>query len=142
PTTNVEQLLSALRKSGPTLKLTVRDSRSGRDVDVNVELGTSAPAAPAEVDAKIAPSPGKLGAVTELAFHDSDFAVKVTEVEPNGPAARAGLKPGVLIIAANGKPVLHPNDLTDAVRNSNGSIKLTTVEPSSGKKTNLDVSLK
>jgi S1-C subfamily serine protease len=113
PTTGVEQLLSALRKSGPTLKLTVRDSRTQRDIDVNVKLdGTTAAAAPAEVEPPIKTSPGKLGALTELAFHDNDFAVKVTEVQPGSAAARAGLKPGVLVVAADGTPVLHPNDLT------------------------------
>jgi S1-C subfamily serine protease len=141
PTTGVEQLLSALRKSGPTLKLTVRDSRTGRDVDVDVNLGGGAKAAPAEVETPIKPSAGKLGAVTELAFHDSDFAVKVTEVEAGSAAARAGLRSGLLIIAADGKPVLHPNDLNDAVRNSSGALKLTVVEPSSGKKSDLNVSL-
>jgi S1-C subfamily serine protease len=142
PTTGVEQLLSALRKSGPTLKLTVRDSRTGRDVDVDVNLGGVAKSAPAEVEAPSKPSAGKLGAVTELAFHDSDFAVKVTEVEPGSAAARAGLRPGLLIIAADGKPVLHPNDLNDAVRNSSGALKLTLVDPSSGKKSDLNVTLR
>jgi S1-C subfamily serine protease len=142
PTTGVEQLLSALRKSGPTLKLTVRDSRTGRDVDVDVNLGTIAKSAPAEVETPIKPTAGKLGAITELAFHDSDFAVKVTEVEPGSAAARAGLRPGLLIVAADGKPVLHPNDLNDAVRNSSGALKLTVVEPSSGKKSDLNLSLR
>jgi S1-C subfamily serine protease len=141
PTTGVEQLLSALRKSGPTFKLTVRDSRTRRDVDVDVNLGTTA-ATPAEVEAPIKASPGKLGAVTELAFHDNDFAVKVTEVEPGSAAARAGLRPGSLIVAAGGKPVLHPNDLNDAVRTSNGALKLTIVDPSTGKKSDLNLSLR
>jgi S1-C subfamily serine protease len=142
PTTGVEQLLSALRKSGPTLKLTVRDSRTGRDVDVDVNLGGSAKPAPTEVEAPINRSAGKLGAITELAFHDSDFAVKVTEVEPGSAAARGGLRPGLLIVAADGKPVLHPNDLNDAVRNSSGALKLTVVEPSSGKKSDLSLNLR
>ncbi len=38
--------------------------------------------------------------------------------------------------------VLHTNDLNDAVRKSNGSIKLTVVEPSSGRKSDLNLSLK
>jgi S1-C subfamily serine protease len=142
PTTGVEQLLSALRKSGPKFTLTVRDSRTGRDVDVDVALAGTAAAPPAEVETPIKAAPGKLGALTELAFHDSDFAVKVTEVEPGSAAARAGLRPGVLIVAADGKPVLHPNDLNDAVRNSKGTVKLTVVDPSSGKKSDVNVSLK
>ncbi len=142
PTTGVEQLLTALRKSGPTLKLTVRDSRTGRDVDVDVNVGGTAKTAPADVATPIKPSTDKLGAVTELAFHDNDFAVKVTEVEPGSAAARAGLRAGVLIVAVNGKPVLHPNDLNDAIRQSNGTLKLTVVEPSNGRKSDLNFSVR
>ena len=144
PITGPEQLLGALRKSGPVFKLTVRDSRTGRDADVEVKLGgtkAAAPIAPVEVDSSLAVAPGKLGAITELAFHDDDFAVKVTEVEAGSAAARAGLRPGILIVAANGKPVLHPNDLNDIARKSGGTLKLTVADPNTGKKSNVDVNL-
>src|SRR5262249_14494739 len=58
PTTGVEQLLSALRKSGPTLKLTVRDSRTNRDVDIDVKLEGTAAATTSEVETPIKPAPG------------------------------------------------------------------------------------
>jgi serine protease Do len=143
PLTGPEQLLGALRKSGPVLKLTVRDTRTGRDTEVSVNLTGTAPTKPlpAGVDAPVNANPGSLGAVTELAFNDDDFAVKITEVEPNSAAARAGLRPGILVLAANGKPVLHPNDLNDAVRKSNGNLKLTVVDPANGRKGNVDVNL-
>ena len=96
---------------------------------------------PAGVEAPVNANPGSLGAVTELAFNDDDFAVKITEVEPNSAASRAGLRPGILVVSANGKPVLHPNDLNDAVRKSNGTLKLTVVDPASGKKANVDINL-
>jgi S1-C subfamily serine protease len=142
PLTGPEQLGTALRKSGPTLTLTVRDVRTGRDVPVRVELGGApavnplpdlAPAGPAE---KVG-----LGAVTELAFYDVELAVKVTEVTPGSPAARAGLEPGILILKANGNPVLHPNDLNEAVRTSTGKVKLSTVDPRSGRKAEVEISL-
>jgi serine protease Do len=144
PTTGPEQLRGALRKSGPTLTLTVRDSRTGKDTPVEVNLAGSKPATtvkPIQVETPLQTSNGKLGAVTELAFHDDDFAVKITEVEPGSAAAKAGLRPGIIVIAANGKPVLHPNDLNDAARKSTGILKLTVVEPTSGKKANVDVNL-
>ena len=143
PLTGPEQLLGALRKSGPVLKLMVRDTRTGRDTEVSVNLtGTaSTKPLPAGVDAPVNSNPGSLGAVTELAFNDDDFAVKITEVEPNSAASRAGLRPGLLIVAANGKPVLHPNDLNDAVRKSNGTLKLTVSDPTTSKKGNVDVNL-
>jgi S1-C subfamily serine protease len=143
PITGPEQLLGALRKSGQVLTLTVRDARTGRDTEVEVKLGGTKPVnpLPADVETPIAASPGKLGAVTELAFHDDDFAVKVTEIETGSPAARAGLRPGVMILAANGKPVLHPNELNDAARKSVGTFKLTVLDPTTGKKSNIDVNL-
>lgn len=140
--TGPEQLGNALRKSGPTLTLTIRDSRTGRDVPVEVALGGPKPAKPLPTEIPgVDPSKGKLGAITELAFYDAEAAVKITEVEPGSPAARAGLQPGLLILQANGKLVLHPNDLKDAVRASTGTLKLSVVDPRSGKKGTVEVVL-
>jgi len=142
PLTGPEQLGSALRKSGPTLTLTVRDSRSGRDVPVEVVIGGPADQTPLPVDVPaISPSTGTLGAVTELSFYDVEVALKVTEVEPGSPAARAGLQPGSLIVAANGKPVLHPSELNDLVRNSPGPLRLTVVDPRSNAKNKIQLNL-
>jgi S1-C subfamily serine protease len=142
PITGPEQLATALRKSGPTLSLTVRDSRSGRDVPIEIALGGAKPEKPLPTEVpEVGAGKGRLGAVTELAFYDVEAAVKVTEVEPGSPAARAGLQPGILILQANGKPILHPNDLNDAVRNSTGTLKLAVVDPRSGKKGTVEVSL-
>jgi S1-C subfamily serine protease len=140
--TGPEQLGNAIRKSGPTLTLTVRDSRTGRDVPVEVALGGPKPEKPlpAEVPAA-AGAKGKLGAVTELAFYDIEAAVRVTEVEPGSPAAKAGLQPGILILQANGKSVLHPDELNDAARKSTGTLKLTVVDPRTGKKGTVDVNM-
>jgi S1-C subfamily serine protease len=140
--TGSEQLGSALRKSGPTLTLTIRDSRTGRDVPVEVALGGPKPEnpLPAEVPG-VGSEKGRLGAVTELAFYDVEAAVKITEVESGSPAARAGLQPGILILQANEKPILHPNDLNDAVRNSSGTLKLIVVDPRSGKKATVEVNV-
>ncbi len=145
--TSPEQLAAALRKSGPTLTLTVRDVRTGRDTPVTVKLGGSEPDAPAP-----APTPpaapgggggggGRLGAVTELSFYDTEIAVKVTEVEAGSPAEKAGLRIGTLILDADGKLMLHPNDLIDAARASSGTLKLTIVDPRTNKKSRVDVDL-
>jgi len=144
PTTGPEQLVSALRKSGSTLTLTIRDSRTNKDVPVEVALGTGR-AEPQLPKTGNNPLPGvaggRLGAVTELAFHNDEFAVKITEVEPGSPAERAGLKAGLLVTQVNGKSVLHPNELNDAVRLAGGKVRLTLVEPSSGRSANVDISL-
>jgi S1-C subfamily serine protease len=140
--TSPDQLGAALRKSGSTLTLTVRDSRTGKDVPVEVVIG--GPTAPASFPADIPtanPASGALGAVTELSFYDVEVALKVTEVEPGSPAAKAGLQPGDLIIAANGKPMLHPQELNEAVRNSNGNLRLSVVNPRTKAKNTLAVNL-
>ncbi len=141
--TGVEQLVSAIRKSGPTLALTVRDSRTGKDTDVKIAMGGVEPATPlpnVPADVGGGADVSKLGAVVELAFHNDDFAVKVSEVEPGSPAERAGLRPGMIITEANRKPVLHPTDL-DAALQAGGQASLTIVDPRTGKKSAVEVRL-
>jgi S1-C subfamily serine protease len=144
PVTNAETLGAALRKSGPVLQLSVRDTRTGKDTPVPVDLGGPAPAsaAPIPTDPQFRPGSGnKLGAVTELVFYDADAAVKVTEVEPGSPAARAGLEPGDIIVQANGTAVMHPNTLNEAVAKSGQTLKLIVADPRSNRKQNVDVDL-
>ena len=81
------------------------------------------------------------GAVTELALYNDEFAVKVTEVDVGSPAASAGLRPGVVIVEANGKPVLHPSELDAAIRSSGRTCRLTVVDPGTGRKSAIDVNL-
>lgn len=138
--TGPEQLASALRKSGPVLTLSVRDSRTGREVPVKVTI-PGAKLAEAPEAAPNAP-PGRLGAVTELAFYDSEAAVKVTEVEPGSPAARAGLTTGLIIMQANDKPILHPDDLAAAIRAASGAVRLSVVDPRSRQKSTITVDLR
>ena len=40
---------------------------------------------------------------------------KRTALRVLAPADRAGIKPGLIILTANGKPVLHPNQLAEVV---------------------------
>jgi serine protease Do len=153
--TGAEQLLAAFRKSGPTLTLTVRDTRTGREVPVPVQVSgrSSDPGAlpfplPAPEADRPTSSPttagsrNRLGAVTEFTLYQIEAAVKVTEVEPGSPADRAGIKPGLIILAANGKPVLHPNALTEIVRQSSTAVELSVVDPRSGRKGTIKVDLR
>jgi serine protease Do len=144
PITGAEALGAMLRKSGDSITLTVRDTRTGRDVPVEVKLSSQAAANPAPIptDARIATVGGpKLGVVTEMVFFDIDPAVKVTEVEAGSPAAVAGIVQGTVIVAANGKPVLHPKELEEAVRNSGGKLTLTVVDSRTRERTTVDVRL-
>jgi S1-C subfamily serine protease len=147
--TGPEQLAAALHKSGPTLTLQVRDVRSGKDTPVEVSLGGSQrPRLPADVSPTPSPAEGsgasadRLGAISELTFYDTEAAVKLTELDPSGPAARAGLQVGTVILKADGKPMLHPNDLIEASRKAGNSIRLTVVDPRSNRSRELVVDLR
>lgn len=149
PLTGPEQLAAALRKSGPTMTLTVRDTRTGKEVPVEVEFEAPSPSpAPSRPTPTPSPTPAPttgeaagLGAVTELVFLDTEAAVKVTEVTPNGPAAKAGIETGDVILQANGKAVLHPTELTEAVRQAGSSITLTVVDSKGGRPVQVKVDL-
>jgi S1-C subfamily serine protease len=142
--TGAEVLATALRKSGPSLTLTVRDVRTGRETDVQVAFGDAtrpATEVAKQTEPPVVPSEKrKLGVVTELSFYDTEAAVKVTEVQPDSPGARAGLQPGTLILAANGKLMLHPNDLMEVARSSD-TLKLMVVDPRTGMKSTVEVKL-
>lgn len=152
--TGPEQLAAALHKSGPSLTLQVRDVRTGRDTPVEVAFaGPQRPAPPIDVPALPggpAPAPvgapgastNRLGVVTELSFFDVEVAVKVTEVEPGSPAARAGIQPGTIIVKADGKPMLHPNDLVEAARKATNSIRLTIADPRGSRTSDVNVDLR
>src|SRR6185369_4387691 len=80
---------------------------------------------------------GKLGLMFQPVTHDLAKALKldapkgalVAEVEPNGPAARAGIKPGDVIMEVNGVPIHHAEELPrNVARNPPGSeIKVTVL---------------
>ncbi len=48
----------------------------------------------------------------------------IREVAPDSPAARAGLAPGDLILAAAGQPIRTLDDLTGALRTASGTLEL------------------
>lgn len=80
---------------------------------------------------------GKLGilfqpltpALAQALGVDSSKGALVSEVEPNGAAARAGIKGGDVIVAVNGVPIAHAEDLPrNVARNAPGSgIKVSIV---------------
>lgn len=145
PITDPESFVNVVRQSGPTLTLIVRDTRSGQDVQVPVELGGGPAIPPAASNTPAqAPQQGagrRLGAVTEVVFLDAEVAVKVTEVEAGSPAQKAGLEVGDIILEANGTPVLHPDDLARIVSKSGANLTIVVVDPRQGRKAQVQVNL-
>ena len=143
--TGPEVFVQAVRKSGPKLELVVRDSRTGKNTPVTVDLGgpdlTTGAAWPPAASPTAPGQKSDLGVVSELAFHNDEFAVKISEVQPGSPAQRAGLQPGMLVLKVNNQPVLHPTELADAIRQAGSSVTLQIANPRSGRTSNVNVSL-
>ncbi|QGJ70248.1 Periplasmic serine endoprotease DegP [Planctomycetales bacterium 10988] len=55
-------------------------------------------------------------------------SVYVRRVEPNSPAAQAGLRPGTFLTSVNGKTVTHPQDFWQAVNQANGEVRVKLFE--------------
>jgi serine protease Do len=60
-------------------------------------------------------------------YFGASKGVLVTSVREDSPAEQAGLKAGDVITSVNGKPVASPGDLTEAVRESGETAKITYV---------------
>ncbi len=123
PLESEEQLEDVYRRSPRGISLTVRDVRSGRDVEVDVE--------PSGADAPVARTGAmrSLGVTSKLAFFGGEPALEVTAVAPGSPAQQAGITTGLLITQANGKPVKSPEELQAAERESRGRLELKLIDP-------------
>lgn len=118
---NPEELTAAVREHEPGDSVAIGRVRDGREQRVNVILEGTPSAHPP----RAARSPrdylegAYLGARIEtlgpeLADYfavEPDQGVLVVEVAPDSPAAKAGLKPGDVIVALNSDPVANPRAL-------------------------------
>jgi S1-C subfamily serine protease len=101
---------------GSKVRLAVRRAGQGRQVDV--ELGRG-PVRPRDAERAAIPEVGLL--VRELTFFDREEAALpqattgavVLEVEPDGAASRAGLRPGDLLLKIEAAPVTGLSDLRE-----------------------------
>jgi S1-C subfamily serine protease len=143
---SLEEFARAVPDRGGQLTLMVRDVRSGSEVPVDVTAAALTPTTQddqprRDADAgneDTAPA-GPLGLTTELTFHDAEAAVKITAVAPRSAAARAGLRPGWIIVKANGAAVLHPDALAKAASEADGRLVLEVIDPTSGRPRNITV---
>lgn len=143
PTEDVDAMAAALPSGGGRVTLLIRDVRGGEDVPVEVtcrpSAATTATAAPSRREAQSVGPGDALGLTTALAFYQGEAAVRVTGVQPDSPAARTGIQPGWLILAAGGKPVLHPDELKLAEQSTAGPLRLRVADPRSGREAEVDV---
>jgi S1-C subfamily serine protease len=153
-TSDTRQLEAAIQSSGPVLGLKVRDTRTGREVPVQVhfegpaattESGpVPAPARPESPrpSAPTSPPPAgagtsarALGLVLEAGTVDLLPVVKVVRVDPGSPAARAGIEPGDAIVGLNDKVIFAPDLFEVALTTAGPSFTLSVLDVKTGKKT-------
>jgi serine protease Do len=115
----------AMLNPGTTVHLEVWRNRATRNVDV--KLGAMEDTRTASNNTRSTDG-GKLGLAVrpltrdEKAQANTEHGVLVERAA--GPAARAGLQRGDVVLAANGAPVTSIDDLRNAVEKSNGHIAL------------------
>ncbi len=130
---STDQLVQQIQNSNGSLKLTVRDVRTGRDMPVDIKW---------EPAMRRGARTRELGVTTEIAFFGGQAALKVVNVAESSPAQRAGLDKGLIILAANGNPMAKPENLADAERTSSGFLNLRVVDPKNRKERELRVDLR
>jgi serine protease Do len=144
---DVKKFLQAVASRKPGDKLTLRVLRAGQEQAVAVTLGERTRAS--EIPSPAPPDwpgfgrgqrPAFLGVQTQPLTPEwkkqfpvgTDTGVVVTEVLPNSPAAKAGLKPNDVITAVNDRAVQEPAQLREAVQQA-GAGKEVTVQAVRGR---------
>jgi serine protease Do len=107
---------------GPNATANLTYIHNGAEKTAMVKLGQL----PNDKEAKLAPAPAKAGKTALAGFGLSLSAAAdvpgaggegavVTDLDPDGPAAQKGLRPGDVILDAGGKPVAGPDDVVKAL---------------------------
>ncbi|QEH32804.1 putative periplasmic serine endoprotease DegP-like precursor [Aquisphaera giovannonii] len=157
-TSDVGDLEAAVQKSGPVLNLKVLDTRTRREVPVQVHMDgdvASGPRTPPVPGGPVNPIPGpasrpapgggasvrSLGIVVEAGTADLLPVVKVAQVTPGSPAAKAGIEPGDSIVGINDKVVFAPDLFEEALRTAGNSFVLNVLDVKTGRKTPVKIDL-
>jgi Do/DeqQ family serine protease len=109
-------------KPGHTVSLTL--FRSGQERQVSVRLAEMPRTAQ---DDSSAPTPAAARGALGLALQPGDSGLEVTNVDPSGPAADAGIRVGDVVEEVNGAPVKSSADVRAALGKSKGKPALVLV---------------
>jgi Do/DeqQ family serine protease len=130
PMDDPNALRNRVAGTAPNSQVKVSMIRDGREQQVNVKLGElTAESAKSERSGGSANAPGDrhLGVSVEpltsdlaeqLGLRKGTQGVVVRDLEPDGPAARAGVQPGDVITSVNRQPVRSTSDITAALKAS------------------------
>jgi len=126
-------LRNRVAAAGPNADMTLRVYRDGREQDLRAhtaELNVEETANARENNSRGAAGPrGQLGvsvepltpqAASELGLKGTDKGVVVTDVDPSGPAAEAGIQQNDVILEVNHTPVTSGAEIRTALTKSNG----------------------
>jgi serine protease Do len=112
--TSAPQLRNAVAATAPGTRVTLDIYRNGRRSQVTVEIGQLTAERVDQAQGGRANASSDLGLTVEpltsqlaerLGVEDSEGGVVVTAVDPTGLAARAGVRPGDIIVSIGGKPI-------------------------------------
>ncbi len=131
---DLRQTVSA-KAAGTKAQFVVKRGNAQKTITVTIEAAKDeiAQAQKPAVEAQT----GKLGIRTETVTAESAkrFGIEgvtagalVAEVDPNGPAADAGIQPGHVILRANGQPVNSGLDLAKITKEANGKVSLDVLQ--------------
>jgi serine protease Do len=115
----------AAMKPGTTVRLTLWRERARRDVEVKVGEGKAAKVASSEQPSKPG---GRLGLavrpLTPEEQREADVQGGAVVEDVSGPAARAGIRPGDVVLAVNGTPVTSLDELKGLVAKAGDHVAL------------------
>ncbi|MBI5119907.1 MAG: DegQ family serine endoprotease [Rhodospirillales bacterium] len=103
-----------------TMKVTVgeledEESKPGKKTDKKKEKGEVAPSSKKVGELGLSVSPPTPEVRQKFELSDDTKGLVVTAIEPNGPAAEKGIRPGSVILEAGQSPVSQPADLVKKV---------------------------
>ncbi len=148
------QLQKVVDRSGASLTIKVRDSRTGKDVPVEVKLGAADAPRPGGIPTPTPrPTPDappaiagaltskSFGIAVEAATADLLPVVKVVSVARGSAAEKAGIEVGDAITGVDDKVVFAPDLFEAALGKVGSSFTLTVLDVKTGKKTPVQVNL-